>query len=937
MTPSHQFPRIPRRSWRGQNLSGTDFRGINLSGVDFTEAILDGADLSYADLRGTIFRRCSLVGANLQFSRSGIAPRQSILLRSILLIISLLIGASAGFVGSSTMGLLINESKVFAPYAGVSFVVPWHTLSGLLAFVYITCYSMLLLLTSPVRALLVGFLAMIFTNVIVSFIVVYSCVHSNFPTVVAGQLLIAVGGTAILEVFEVMFLTFLLAIIVGIINSRKQILIAAMAGVLLALTSVFFADSSVYLLLATVTVPFLILYVGFRMGFLAKSEEPEYSLIYQIYTFVATYYGTSWQQANLTDANLAYALLTHSNLSAANLNNTNIHGVQQLDSAKTDRTILANPLVRNLLVTHQAQQGQYIGCDLHGAYLVNSDLTAADFTNVNFSDANLQQANLAEANLTRALAIGTNFQGANLTGACIADWSIDRTTQLADINCDYVYLQPLKTERTPASGNFVPGDFTRLFQEVCNTVDLIFQRGVNWVAFGQTWQQVQVENAGVDLAIRSIENKGEGTIVIKVDLPLELDKAQFHQEFDLMYILLLQAIESRYQAELTGRDREISVYREQQEQLQGVLQSLVSPNFITSKSEQLVTLKLNVRDINHDLVVAVEIGDRGATPRAAAVGMLNNGSEVICAYRDWQAAYRQHLGRDSRIEVPFDQDTNLSDLCSLVECQRTAQELKKMLNSWLDQADFKPIKELMLQELQPAQSIHIILQVDDLLIRQLPWQLWSFFEQFPLAEVAIASNTYQSLAKLRPDFAPLNILAIMGDSLGIDLIPDQNSLIELSNAQVEFLLEPTRQSLNDKLWSQSWDMVFFAGHSCSDVGLTSGQLKINATDRLNIAELKYALKQSIEQGLRLVILNSCDGLGLATELIAMQLPQAIVMREPVPDVVAQQFLQNFLIAYTSGLPLYHAVRLAREQLQGLEDKYPCATWLPVICQNPADI
>jgi Pentapeptide repeats (8 copies) len=125
MTPSHQFPRIPRRSWRGQNLSGTDFRGINLSGVDFTEAILDGADLSYADLRGTIFRRCSLVGANLQFSRSGIAPQQSILLRSILLILSLLIGAASGFVGSSTTGLLINESKVFAPYTGVDFVVSW--------------------------------------------------------------------------------------------------------------------------------------------------------------------------------------------------------------------------------------------------------------------------------------------------------------------------------------------------------------------------------------------------------------------------------------------------------------------------------------------------------------------------------------------------------------------------------------------------------------------------------------------------------------------------------------------------------------------------------------------------------------------------------------------------------------------------------------------
>lgn len=132
-------------------------------------------------------------------------------------------------------------------------------------------------------------------------------------------------------------------------------------------------------------------------------------------------------------------------------------------------------------------------------------------------------------------------------------------------------------------------------------------------------------------------------------------------------------------------------------------------------------------------------------------------------------------------------------------------------------------------------------------------------------------------------------------------------------------------------------MVFFAGHSASSANLGTGYLKINATNRLTIADLKYALKQSIEQGLKLVIINSCDGFGLANELLAIQLPQAIVMREPVPDVVAQQFLHNFLLAFTSGLPVYQAVRSAREQLQGLEDLYPCASWLPVLCQNPAEI
>jgi hypothetical protein len=60
------------------------------------------------------------------------------------------------------------------------------------------------------------------------------------------------------------------------------------------------------------------------------------------------------------------------------------------------------------------------------------------------------------------------------------------------------------------------------------------------------------------------------------------------------------------------------------------------------------------------------------------------------------------------------------------------------------------------------------------------------------------------------------------------------------------------------------------------------------------------------------------------------------MLPPVPDFVAQQFLKYFLIAFANGEPLDRSVRQAREQLQGLEDLYPCASWLPIICQNPAE-
>ena len=78
-------------------------------------------------------------------------------------------------------------------------------------------------------------------------------------------------------------------------------------------------------------------------------------------------------------------------------------------------------------------------------------------------------------------------------------------------------------------------------------------------------------------------------------------------------------------------------------------------------------------------------------------------------------------------------------------------------------------------------------------------------------------------------------------------------------------------------------------------------------------------------------------MGLAQRLDDIEIPQMIVMRELVPDKVAQKFLQDFLTNFASGKSLYSSCREARERLQGWESEYPCASWLPIICQNPAAV
>ena len=117
------------------------------------------------------------------------------------------------------------------------------------------------------------------------------------------------------------------------------------------------------------------------------------------------------------------------------------------------------------------------------------------------------------------------------------------------------------------------------------------------------------------------------------------------------------------------------------------------------------------------------------------------------------------------------------------------------------------------------------------------------------------------------------------------------------------------------------------------VKITSG-IHLNPTESVTLSDLSQAVKAAIGRGLKLAIFNCCSGLGLAASLAAFDLPTAIVMREAIPNRVAQDFLQTFLHSFESGSSLLVAVADARRQLQSIEADFPYATWLPVVFWNP---
>jgi len=322
-------------------------------------------------------------------------------------------------------------------------------------------------------------------------------------------------------------------------------------------------------------------------------------------------------------------------------------------------------------------------------------------------------------------------------------------------------------------------------------------------------------------------------------------------------------------------------------------------------------------------------------PFTTVTGTLPPCQPITNDYQTWQESYRS-LHQQVRLGSPRQQITHITD-----NCQESAQQLKQTLSNWYhcQVESFGKIRERLLAELDTQEIIRLLIQTEIKELHSLPWHLFfdSFLNQYIKAELAISPVQYNTLKLTERRNEKIKILAIFGNSEGVNLQPDREVLTNLQEAEIITLIKPSREDLFYHLYKQEWDLFFFAGHSGKNEETGEGKLYLNEEDIITIEEFNNAVKQAIQKGLKLAVFNSCDGLGLAQDLVALHLSQIVVMTEIIPDKVAHVFIREFLTSFAANNPLYLAVRQAREKLQPLENQFPCATWLPIICQNPASL
>ena len=626
--------------YSGQNLQGRSFKGQNLTGANFSKA----------DIRGANFTNAILRDADLTEAKAGLQRRWVISL----LIVTFLMSALSGFF-SIIIGIII--AYIFNTKNSENFI------AGIVALVIVTVFCIVTFrkgliagaLAFTVAGALAGAIAIAFTG--------------------AGALVLAGAGAVAFTVAGALAFTVALA----------GALAGALSGAFTRALSGALSGAVVFILFSA--------YIGYRSF---KGDERDTWIRSSAIAFAATG-GTSFYGADLTDADFTGATLKNTDFRTANLTRTRFYEAKKLDFARPGNTILNNPAVLNLLVTLNGRNKSYAGANLKGANLKDADLKEANLKDADIIEATFQGACLESANLTLTQAIDTNFTKAQMTGACVEAWNIESTTILDNVDCRFVYLLESPKpgtddrERRPSSGEFQTGEFSKLFEEVLNTVDLIFQNGIDWKAFVAAFKKVQVENGDTELTIQSIENKGDGVVVVKVAVPDNTDKEKIHSDFTQNYQLALAAVEEKYKAELQAKNNEIVIYRQQSAEMTEIVKLLANKP-INVQVDNKVENKNMTNDSSRKVEIGSIGGDFNASGQALNLGEIsgtvtNTINELPSAPEPDKPGIKELLTQlKTAIEAdtdlkPKDKEKALKQVKALAEAAQNPQEKQDLADT----------------------------------------------------------------------------------------------------------------------------------------------------------------------------------------------------------------------------------------------------------------
>ncbi|BAY93678.1 MULTISPECIES: CHASE2 domain-containing protein [unclassified Tolypothrix] len=250
---------------------------------------------------------------------------------------------------------------------------------------------------------------------------------------------------------------------------------------------------------------------------------------------------------------------------------------------------------------------------------------------------------------------------------------------------------------------------------------------------------------------------------------------------------------------------------------------------------------------------------------------------------------------------------------------------------------------------QSPEITNLFLTCNTIDLERFPWESWEIGTEFALSSgkiriVRTPVNIHRGFAQKNPRLTrKVRVLAILGDETGLDFKAEKQAMRQFKNIidvkfvglQPETSITDLKTKIKDAITSElGWDILFFAGHS-NENNITGGEISIAKNVTLSISEIAPLLSIAVERGLQFAIFNSCNGLNIANSLIDLGLSQVAVMREPVHNAVAEEFLLHFLQALAEFKDVHEALLLASQYLKTEKNlTYPSAYLIPSLFRHP---
>lgn len=933
-----------------KKIQGVNFTNSNLSGANFTGANLENAIFTNAKIQGAKFIEANLTNSKLAYVIAGVQRKKAVITSIVLTLVLILSGFPFALATWWITYLLLPKTLAEAPIplfivlfsfsVFISIIVfEWHD-SVAEKFGWIVGIAFSIVAAT-------GFATVIFDVPQAALSVAIPILGSTIglaASVAGGSILCAIHTLLNSKIKNFAWLVALIlnAYLVG--ESGYTVVTSEATESSIRILAADYTSIAVLTTALGGVISTLISWLICKRTLIESQNRVDsvkelyrYDFTLKLSNVFSNLVSTSFRGANLTDANFFKALLINvdfrsvkekkkdssTRLVETNLTRTNFKDVAGLIFIRAGDTYLTSPLVRDLVINKAGINKKISGTDLRGLNLEEGDFSGADFTDSNLSSATLRKADLSNSVLVRTLLDETDLSYANLNEACIEDLGTTTRSIIHGIKANIVYMKAPKRLKQPTDkkGFQDSEELVSLIKKRLDIIELYHSDGLNFRAVQYAVLETKKNNPGMVQGITGYKQLDDNKWVVSLRISPDADESNIIEAYHR---------ENQRASQLPPEYQDIYLCLSNKEI--GKVASLLSPK--NNWSECRVHLKF-WGNFSNGFTCQMYINDNTNQWPSYASGRLSGNPIMISDYEDLSRVHRSISGLKFSPRGKFLSDKDfISRVPSTSEFRSQALRFETAFNSWLQQDSFSSIRSIITEQLKPEDAFLMCIDSDECeSLRLLPWHTWNLLSQYQAAEVTFSKSV--SVRRSIPSYRDFpRVLSILGDSRGIDVRKDQEHLQKhLRECDLFFLVEPSRADFSEALeHPQGWDIICFSGHNSKD----SDSFSINPSESIGFHEIENSLKKAVEKGLQLVVINSCESLNLAQKMELLFIPQIISMREPIPDFIAQKFLHDFLLNFSKGLLIGQAIANARNSLKDYEERYPIASWMPVLSQNFAE-